>query len=128
MPLAFAATQDMYVIALVRTFKYSSYQKVVCMKGCPTNRATPFHFSVNTKRAAFNVHEAVFPPGYGRIGIGLNQFAFIQFHRTKGACLGIVRSGFSVTQPLFLVFSNVVFSAGYAKSCPLSDKQIETEP
>jgi len=91
MPSAFAAAQDMHMIALVRTFKYSSYKELRSTEGFMTNRAAPFHLSINTMDAAFNVHKAIFPSGYGRVGMGFYQFALLQLYGTKGTRLGITR-------------------------------------
>ena len=83
------------MVTSVRTFKYTGYQKVVCIEGCTADRAASFYLSIDAKRAAFNVHKAVFAPGYGRVRIGFYQFALVQFHGTDRAGLGIAGGGLS---------------------------------
>jgi len=65
--------------AAVGALKYAGYQYIVQAEGCAADRALSCYPSVDTVRAAANVHQAVFAPGYGGKRQSFYQIALVQF-------------------------------------------------
>ena len=85
--------QNMHMVTAMGTLKYTGNQKFGFPDEFTTDGALSLQTSLNTVRAAQNMHQTVNTSGYGGKSVGLYQFAPVQLCGTDRAGLGIDRKG-----------------------------------
>ena len=88
-PFTAAASQYMDMIAAAGAFKHSGDQEFVDSQGFPAYGALTGAIFFQAKMAAPDVHEPVPASRERRVGMGIDQLAFVQNSGTDGAYLGV---------------------------------------